>query len=96
MRYWQPCTHWVGGPDWKVTISQRLTQRSEFRAPHQVPTPGGLALGGGAAEAFSVMSQWGLCAGAPWDWGEQTPLFVVVVFLGPHPQDVEVPRLGLN
>ena len=31
--------------------------------------PGDLALGGGNPGAFGTEAQWGLCAGAPRDWG---------------------------
>ena len=36
--------------DWKITVSQRLTYRSEFWAPGQVPMPGDLAVGERAPE----------------------------------------------
>ena len=35
MQYKQPHTSWVGSPtDWKVTVSQRLTYRSESSDSH--------------------------------------------------------------
>ena len=47
-------------------------QEWAFPAPHQVPTPGGLAVGGGAPRASGVEGQQGVCAGAPPAWGKQT------------------------
>ena len=34
MKYKQPPTHWVGGPQTKVTVLQRLTHGSESSEPH--------------------------------------------------------------
>ena len=36
--------------------------------------PGDLALGEGAPEAFGIEGQWGLCMGAPQEWGKKDPI----------------------
>ena len=64
-----PCP--LGGKptDWKViyTAGAQLWEW-EFQAPHQVPEPGDLALGGGAPGTFVIEGCESVCTGAPQDW----------------------------
>ena len=45
---------------WTTHKLERLTHKREFQAPHQVPTSGSLALGGGASGAFGMEGEQGL------------------------------------
>lgn len=62
-------TGWVTHTDWKITTSQRFSQRSESSKLH-VTFPG-LALRGGGPRALSIEGQQGLCAGDLLDWRKQ-------------------------
>ena len=52
-----------------------------MRALSPASQPRSLASWGGTPKAWCFEGHWGLITGAPQDWGEQTPLFVVVQLL---------------
>jgi len=72
----QPHISWVGSStDWKLTCSQRLTYRSESSEAHIKLSRAGLQPWEKEPPGASgIEGQWGLCTGAPQDWGEmETP-----------------------
>ena len=65
----------MGNPiDWKITISQRLSHRSESSKPTS-GSPAWVSGFGRKRRAFGFECQWDLSAGAPQDRGKQTPLW---------------------
>ena len=65
----------MGSPtDWKVTGSQRFTYRSESPELHiRLPCVGIWHWKKDPPGASGIEGQWGLCAGAPQDWGKWRP-----------------------
>ena len=74
MQYKQLPTSGVGSPtDWKVTVSQKLTYRSESSELHIKSPRLGIWHWEKAPGAPGIEGQWGLCAGVSRDWGQQRP-----------------------
>ena len=73
MQYKQPYTSRVGSStDWKLTGSQRPTG-VRVVSPASNSLMWGFGTGRKSPRASGIEGKWGLCTGAPQDWGKQRP-----------------------
>ena len=59
-------------PDWKLTGSQRPTGVRVLSPTSNLHMQGS-GTGRKSPRASGIEGQWGLCTGAPWDWGKWRP-----------------------